>query len=378
MRFVQKNAPAAFVMPTRNRRSRLAKTLMQLAATPGPDVEVIVVDNDSDDKTGVSAKEQYPDLKLIRLKSNLGTMARNIGVEAAHAPVVIMLDDDSWPQRGVAEKLIAALDDGALGIAACMIRLPDKSWEEGGSKFVHIGCGAAFRREEFLRFGGYPPVYETYVEEYELAYRCLEAGKAVRFDESWTVCHEPAARDDFNYMVEKLTANNIYLAWKFFPDDEASRFIDWFMRRYEILADKKCAMKGFQAARDAADKMKSEALKDRSILSDETLDLVVCRRNASHIFRKSSDVHGPLAFYRAGKEILDLVEAAQKSGREVAAIYDSGLMADAGRIGGVDVLPLDRAQEFSGTFVIGGTSPGFIKNTRLLADKLRVGPMMSL
>ena len=378
MKFVVKGAQAAFVLPTRNRKKRLLQTLGHISATPGPDMEIVVVDNASEDGTPDVVRREYPNLKLICLDSNVGTTARNIGADATDASVIIMLDDDSYPEAGVVEKLMAAMEDERLGIAACMIQLPEGKWEEGGSKFVHIGCGAAVRKEQFLRYGGYPPVYETYVEEYDLAYRYLADGHAVRFDDSWIVRHEPAARSDFNYMVEKLTLNNIYLAWKFFSDDEAVRFTDWNAYRLKFLAVQKGAMDGYKRALVKSGPMKSEAQKCRAILPDFALDLVIPRRHAKLHMAPLSDLSGPVGFLRAGKEILDLALAAKELRVDVAAIYDDGLLKDVGKIAGVEVLPLCAAADFAGTLIAGGTSPGFIRNTQCMAKKTGFGEILCL
>ena len=374
MRFVSSNPKATLVIPTRNRRARLEKTLRQIGDTPGPDVEVVVLDNFSE----VPFEKELPGVRVIRLSENLGTAARNTGVQSARSEAIVMLDDDSAPLEGTVEGIIEALRDPALGMAACLVTLPDGSLEEGGAPFVPIGCGVGMRRDDFLRLGGYPPVYGTYVEEYDLAFRMLASGLDVRFDPAWRVRHEPQARSDFNFMAEKLLANNIYLAWKFFPENEAQAFCDWAVFRYGFLARQKNALAGFDRARQSLEKMKRAGLRDRSPLPAQVLEKVIPRRFAKKMLPSVVDEAAPLAFFRAGKEILDLVLAAGESGYPVEAIFDEGLLAGAGKIGGVPVKPYRFAEAFSGKIIVGGLSCGFVENTFLLAQGLGLENVVSL
>ncbi len=378
MRFVSSNSRATLVIPTRDRLRRLEKSLRRIGDTPGPDVEVVVLDNFSEVPLEPKLQKEFPDVRVIRLSENLGAAARNTGVEKARSETIIMLDDDSVPLAGTVEALIEALQNPALGVAACLVTLPDERFEEGGSPFVPIGCGMAMRRGDFLRLGGFPPVYGTYVEEYDLAFRMLASGLDVRFDSAWRVFHEPQARSDFNFMVEKLLANNIYLAWKFFPEKEARAFCDWAVFRYGFLARQKNALEGFDRAKQSLEKMKRAGLRDRFPLSAEVLEKVVPRRFAKQRLRELVDEGASLAFFRAGKEILDLVLAAGESGRRVEAVFDEGLLAGAGKIGGVRVKPYPFAKAFSGKIIVGGLSPGFVENSLVLAARLGLENVVSL
>jgi glycosyltransferase involved in cell wall biosynthesis len=95
------------VIPTRDRRGVLMTTLRALAAqrdVKGP-LEVIVADDGSTDGSAElvrgSVFEAF-DLKVLRLQARGPAHARNRGIEAATAPRVLLLGDDTIPVKGTA------------------------------------------------------------------------------------------------------------------------------------------------------------------------------------------------------------------------------------------------------------------------------------
>lgn len=373
MRFIDQAADCAVVIPTRDRAQSLLKTLTRLADTPGPDLEIVIVDNGSVDGTAGHVVKAFPKVRIIPLPTNRGATARNDGIRQAKSPIVLTLDDDSGPFPGTVEKLVTALEDPSLGIAACPVLMPDGRFEEGGSRYVPVGCGAAFRRDVLLSLGGFHPEYKVYVEEYDLAYRFLAADLAVRYIDDAPVWHEPAPRPSLDHMVEMLTANNAYLATKFFPRVDALRFISWMVYRYSQFAAKKNATAGFQRGMERlADKViRGDA--DHTLLPERVLDQVLPHRNTAPTFINliGRGVER-VAFLRAGKELPGLLTAAQNAGLKIEAIFEppDGLFAEHDRLFDVPVRPLSAAHDADdATLVIGGTSYGFVRNTLALAQR---------
>lgn len=380
MKFVAGPAACALIIPTRDRARRLLDTLSRIAATPGPEVEVVVVDNGSIDGTSQRLAAAYPAVQLIQAAQNLGTAARNQGARRAKSAVIFMLDDDSGPAAGTIETCLAALADPSLGIAAVHVRLPHGKWEEGGDRHVHIGCGAAMRRNVFLELGGYPSEYETYVEEYDLAYRVLAADLQVSYLDGAEVWHEPAARTSFDYMVEKLTANNVYLAARFYPWETALRTTAWMLYRYSRFAHQRGADNGFRRATEALPDKLLRGQRHAQLLPDRVLELILPERAAVPTFLslRGRGKRG-VCFLRAGKQIPGLLAAARQAGMRINGIYESpdGLFRDAGHLFDVPIRPLsDLNPGDDEAVVIGGTSPGFVINTRELAEEINLGEVI--
>ncbi len=380
MQFVTRGAVCALVMPTRNRCARLQATLTRLAATPGPAVEVIVVDNASTDGTTAMLAEQYPNVRAIELNENTGATGRNIGAQAAQAPFLFMLDDDSGPYPGTLEEAIDALRDPKLGVVACQVVLPDGSREEGGSRSAFIGCGAVLRRQDLLSFGGYHPEYTCYVEEYDVSYRFLALGLAVRYLDECLVWHEPTARDSYDFMVEKLLSNNGYLAAKFYPTEEAVRFVSWITYRYSVFAQQKGAATGFRRGMEQLPEKILRGLADRFPLTESVMDLIMPERETAPTFAALKRQGAQrIAFLRAGKELPGMIQAARDAGLQVEAILElpDGLMAKIERLFDTPVIPAAEVFPTFDAVVIGGTSPGFVHNTLAHAQRLGIANVVA-
>jgi glycosyltransferase involved in cell wall biosynthesis len=83
----------SIIIPTRNRPQLLPRAV-ESARAAGTDVEIIVVDDASEDETA-SVCRSLAGVKYIRLERNQGTAgARNVGILASSADFIAFLDDD--------------------------------------------------------------------------------------------------------------------------------------------------------------------------------------------------------------------------------------------------------------------------------------------
>src|ERR687898_2402373 len=99
------------VVPTRNRRSLLARTLASVLAQRDVDFEVIVIDEGStDDTRAMVSRIADPRLRLIHHPVALGkSAARNRGIAEAAAPWLAFVDDDDlWSPTKLVRQLKAA------------------------------------------------------------------------------------------------------------------------------------------------------------------------------------------------------------------------------------------------------------------------------
>lgn len=85
-----------------------------------PKVEVIVVDNHSTIDPGPEIASQYPEVKLIVSKENLGFAGgNNLGIRASKGDYVLFLNNDTEVEPGFIEPLIAVFESHAdAGIAS--------------------------------------------------------------------------------------------------------------------------------------------------------------------------------------------------------------------------------------------------------------------
>lgn len=236
----------AYVLPTRDRSTTLARTLRALGSLPPHDAEVVVVDNDSAVPAVAPAHlENGMPTRVIRMDTNAGAAARNAGARAANAEWIVMLDDDSRPTNTNHVDLLRAAPSGVLAVTAD-IHLTRGVRESGGLPEVPVGCGVAYRRDAFLDLGGYDAAFGYYAEEYDLAARILLAGGRVAFDRRFTVEHDKAqAGRDMDRILARLIRNNGWVMQRYAPSGERRARLRADRRRYRAIARCEHAVAGF-------------------------------------------------------------------------------------------------------------------------------------
>ncbi|MEM3886344.1 MAG: glycosyltransferase [Candidatus Methanomethylicia archaeon] len=102
------NPTVSFVIPTINNARVIKKCLSSIRSQQYPDIEIIIVDGGSTDKTLLIA-EKFAD-KILLVKGPLG-MARNIGAKHAKGEILGIFDSDiylphtNWLKRAIATLL---------------------------------------------------------------------------------------------------------------------------------------------------------------------------------------------------------------------------------------------------------------------------------
>ena len=76
-----------------NRRDYLKITLEKVFEQSYKNIEVFVVDNASTDGTIEMVKKEFPQVRLIQLKKNIGIAGWNEGFKNAKGEFVLVLDD---------------------------------------------------------------------------------------------------------------------------------------------------------------------------------------------------------------------------------------------------------------------------------------------
>jgi GT2 family glycosyltransferase len=119
------------VIPSHNRKDLIARCLAALAAQDTPGVQVIVVDDLSDDgarEWALAFQRDNPgfDLTVVLNRENLGAnRSRNLGVAQATAGLIALLDNDSIAEPGWARAMIAAFGDERTGAVVGLVKDPE-------------------------------------------------------------------------------------------------------------------------------------------------------------------------------------------------------------------------------------------------------------
>jgi GT2 family glycosyltransferase len=197
------------VVLTRNRSGRLRECLTRLMDLPEKP-EIVVVDNGSEDDTERLVRVHFPVVRLIRLATNQGAPARNIGVAAANTTTVAFADDDSSWEPGalakatdlmarhprlalIAANVLVGADAVTDPLSTFMASAP-LGWEAdlpGPSVLGFLACAAVVRRSAFTQVGGFDPVVFFMGEETRVAYDLARRGWGLAYCADVVARHFP-------------------------------------------------------------------------------------------------------------------------------------------------------------------------------------------
>lgn len=186
-----------------NEEPTIEECLASLEATDYPNLEVIVCDDGSTDRT-LELARRFP-FKVLELEHGGLSRARNAGLEAATGEFVAYLDADAachpeWPYH-----LALSFEDGVAVTGGPNIPFDDAGLVEravalspGGpvevlvspSRAEHVpGCNMAFRKAHLERIGGFNPAYTSAGDDVDVCWKLLDAGEEIGFAAAAQVTH---------------------------------------------------------------------------------------------------------------------------------------------------------------------------------------------
>lgn len=153
----------AVIIPVRNRRELLQRTLDSLATQTFTDHEVIVVDDGSTDGSGeVAAADALRGrrVRVVRSSGQGAVAARAMGVESTTAPILAFTDSDCRPEPCWLEAAVAAIDQGADVVQGLTrpdgpVGLLERSVWSLKDDGLFATCNVLYRREMFDAVGGF-------------------------------------------------------------------------------------------------------------------------------------------------------------------------------------------------------------------------------
>jgi len=191
------------------------RTLHESESVP---YEIIVVNDGSHDGTAEFLKEQEPFIRTVHNPTNLGFAAAcNRGADLARGPYLLFLNNDTLPEPGWLEALVAEVDrDPRVGVAGARLLYPDGRIQHAGIMFTPQGLpfhryrgvpgddprvmetvalpavtGACMlvRQDLFMRLEGFDERYRMYYEDVDLCLRAHQAGYRVIYCPRSVVVH---------------------------------------------------------------------------------------------------------------------------------------------------------------------------------------------
>jgi GT2 family glycosyltransferase len=229
------------VIPTHNRSSSLAKTLLNLSKQQFAESwEVIVVNNRStDDTDAVVLGQRFPaPLWLVHEEKPGVAAARNAGIAVARGRHIVLVDDDILVESDFLRRhydlLLSNPGCWIMGDVAnlpeqratpfgkyrlSLYRVPRES--DGGEAHWLSGTNASLPRSDWERLGGFDESFPgASVEDYDLAIRAWGAGIKILFCPSVVALHNDWAGfsiEDY-CLRQRLYSQSEPLFWKKYGD----------------------------------------------------------------------------------------------------------------------------------------------------------------
>ena len=249
----QSSPVCSIVIPTYNGRELLGRCLASIVAHKPPSricpIEVLVADDCSTDGTAEWLSNLHPNFRLVSLERNGGfCAAANAGIAAARGQFVQLLNNDTEVTAGWLEAGLAPFSDPTVGSVAplVLVRSDLKRVDSAGDTYSLIGWPAkrghgqaadvwsarvqdevfgasgssAFYRSEALRkVGGFDPLFGSYYEDIDIAFRLRWAGYRCLFTPACRIHHDVSATYDHrsSKLQRRMSRNAELVFWSNLP-----------------------------------------------------------------------------------------------------------------------------------------------------------------
>ena len=206
--------PKRFVsvlIPAYNEERVIERSVRQVLASERVELEVIVIDDGSSDRTSAVVNEHFagdPRVRLLTIPNGGKANALNLGLGLANGEIVIALDADTQFEPTTIARLSRWFVDERIGAVAGNAKVGNRinlvtKWQaleyitaqnlerralaQLGAMTVVPGAVGAWRKAAILGVGGYPP--DTLAEDQDLTIAVQRAGWGVTYDQhaiAWT------------------------------------------------------------------------------------------------------------------------------------------------------------------------------------------------
>lgn len=234
------------IIPNYNGKKYLTDCLRSLQKQSYRNLEVILVDNGSEDGSIDLVKRDFPSVKIVALPENTGfANAVNVGIRETSAKYVFLLNNDTICDSGVIEALSTVLDKkpNVFSVQAKMLQIKEPhlvddagdyycalGWafapgkDKVSEKYVRRTCitsacaGAAmYRKKVFEEIGYFDKAHFCYLEDVDVGYRARLYGYVNVMEPEAVVYHVGSASSGSRhnaFKVELTAANNLYFIYK--------------------------------------------------------------------------------------------------------------------------------------------------------------------
>ena len=199
----------SIIIPSYNRRHDLCRCIDSVLIQATVSLEIIVVDDCSEDDTREFLSVKYPDVRLISCKRRYGpSHLRNLGLKTAKGEFILFLDSDVvLPRADIVRRMVEILSrDGSIGEIGGeisvyrnimdeaigkrrdffgknhdIISTEDERAEDRLKKCTYLAtCNCMVRKSVAFKVGGFDPYYRFGGEDTDFGYRISRSGYSNR------------------------------------------------------------------------------------------------------------------------------------------------------------------------------------------------------
>lgn len=266
-----------------------------LRELPPDEHEILVVDDASEDESVEVLGRDFPAVRVVALKENVGFGAAcNRGVEEAGNELVLLLNSDMEVTPASIGVLAEHFSEPEVFAAGPRYAEPGDATAlpDGGRELVRpeLGSpagGGLFSRAKFLDLGGFDPLYRPfYWEDLDLGWRAWRAGWRVIYDGRVHFLHLGSATIARlygpEYVARVRARNRALFGWRNFRSPGFRRRHNWVLARRAVVdlirrrdaASLRGLWDAWRMRAEAAPRARSGAdLTDEQILTQLDIDL---------------------------------------------------------------------------------------------------------
>jgi peptidoglycan-N-acetylglucosamine deacetylase len=235
------DASVTVLVPAFNEEKVIAMTVRSLLdATIADEIEIVVIDDGSTDRTSAVVEEEFAGDRRVRVlcKPNGGKAAAlNFGLTQIDAEIVVAIDGDTLLERDAIERLVAPFGDPSVGAVAGKVvvgnrvnlltrfqaleyavsqNLDRRAFERFNAIGVVPGAIGAWRRRAVLDAGGYAS--ETLAEDADLTLTLQRRGwRIVSVPDAIALTEAPETLRPLLKQRFRWTFGMLQVAWKHLP-----------------------------------------------------------------------------------------------------------------------------------------------------------------
>lgn len=255
----QRTVKLSVIIPNWNGKHLLKICLPSLRKQSFKEFEVVIVDNGSTDGSVHYIETYFPEVKLIKLESNIGfAPAVNLGIKICVGEMMVLLNNDTEVDRDCLKFLVTAAEKKKnVGFIAAKIlnfnnrklidsagdyidavghadnvgrgELDGPEFSKSGPLFLATAGGSLFKREVFEKVGFFDHEYFAYMEDVDFCLRAQMMGLKGWYEPKAVIYHIHKATSSKNPgFTEYLQYRNMTLTvLKNFPRELFMKDFNW-------------------------------------------------------------------------------------------------------------------------------------------------------